>query len=120
MTTGERSCAAIPLVLMMTFALACAAPARAETANAALPVVDAIEGTVAGDCRALAAHLEEQNRKLGQELRQIKREIAVLNQNLERPGIREIMAGIGYILGLFGMAAFFAARRRRDRAPRGE
>jgi hypothetical protein len=50
---------------------------------------------------------------MNQELRQIKREIALLNQNLEQPGVREIMAGIGYILGLFGIAAFFAARRQK-------
>jgi len=45
-------------------------------------------------------------------LRQIKREIGMLNQNLEKPGAREIIAGVGFILGLFGTAALVMARRR--------
>lgn len=74
--------------------------------------------TVAGaeaqwqECGAVLTALEEQNRKLQQELRQIKREIGMLNQNLEKPGAREIIAGVGFILGLFGTAALFMARRR--------
>ncbi|WP_448871025.1 hypothetical protein [Desulfobulbus propionicus] len=67
---------------------------------------------VTTDCRALAVQIEEDNRRLRQELRQVKRELALLNQNLEKPGIREIMAGIGSILGLFGAAALVAGRRR--------
>lgn len=63
-------------------------------------------------CQALMTRIDEQNRKLSQELRQIKREITVLNQNLDKPGIKEAMTGIGYIFGLFGTAAFVAARRR--------
>lgn len=64
------------------------------------------------DCSAVLTALEEQNRKLQQELRQIKREIGVLNQNLEKPGAREIIAGVGFILGLFGTAALFTTKRR--------
>ena len=69
-------------------------------------------GEQPGDCQTLVARIDEQNQKMSQELRQIKREIAALNQNLEKPGIKDVMAGIGYILGLFGVAAFAAARRR--------
>lgn len=63
-------------------------------------------------CSALMAKLEEQNLQLSRELRLIKRDIAALNQNLEKPGIQEAMAGIGYILGLFGVAAMYTARRQ--------
>ncbi len=56
--------------------------------------------------------LQEQDRKNSRELRQIKREIAALGQQLENPGIREIIGGIGYILGLFGVAAFVASRKK--------
>jgi len=63
-------------------------------------------------CSALMAKLEEQNLQLSRELRLIKRDIAALNQNLEKPGIQEVMAGFGYILGLFGVAAFCTARRQ--------
>jgi hypothetical protein len=63
-------------------------------------------------CSALMAKLEEQNLQLSRELRLIKRDIAALSQNLEKPGIQEAMAGIGYILGLFGVAALYTARRQ--------
>ena len=64
------------------------------------------------DCRALLARIDEQERKLNQELRQIKRELAALNQRLEEPGLKEALAGVGFILGLLGLAAFAVARRR--------
>jgi hypothetical protein len=39
-------------------------------------------------------------------------EIAALRADLEKPGIKDVFAGIGYIFGLFGAAAFVAARRK--------
>lgn len=49
--------------------------------------------------------------------RAVEKKVAPLRQMLERqagdgPGMVEIVGGIGYILGLFGVAAFFAARRK--------
>ena len=67
------------------------------------------------DCPALASQVSEENRRLREELRQVKRELALLNQNLEKPGAREIIAGIGFILGLFGAAALVGARRQGAR-----
>jgi nickel transport protein len=56
--------------------------------------------------------LKEQNSKLSSELRRIQREIAALRADLNKPGIKDVFAGIGYIFGLFGVAAFVAARRK--------
>jgi len=56
--------------------------------------------------------LKEQNSKLSSDLRRIQREIAALRADLEKPGIKDVFAGIGYIFGLFGAAAFVAARRK--------
>lgn len=56
--------------------------------------------------------IQEQNRKMSEELRRIQREIAALRADLDKPGLLEIFAGIGYILGLFGIAAYVAARRK--------
>jgi hypothetical protein len=56
--------------------------------------------------------LKEQNRKLSNDLRRIQREIAALRADLDKPGIKDVFAGIGYIFGLFGAAAFVAARRK--------
>jgi len=56
--------------------------------------------------------LKEQNSKLSSDLRRIQREIAALRADLEKPGLKEVFAGIGYIFGLFGVAAFVASRRK--------
>jgi nickel transport protein len=57
--------------------------------------------------------LKEQHSKLSGDLRRIQREIAALRADLGKPGIQEIFSGIGYIFGLFGVAAFVASRRKR-------
>ena len=64
------------------------------------------------DCGALSAMLARQNADLSRDLRRIQREIAALRADLDKPGVRDVAAGVGYILGLFGTAAFVAARRR--------
>ncbi len=99
-----------PLVLAGVVALATGLPAVVAFAEeAALPPPQVM------DCPSLAAQVVEDNRRLREELRQVKRELALLNQNLEKPGMREIIAGIGSILGLFGAAALVSARRRDAR-----
>lgn len=64
------------------------------------------------DWQAVLTRIDQQNRELKQELRQVKREMAILNQNLEAPGLKEIITGVGFLFGLFGAAALVAARRR--------
>jgi hypothetical protein len=64
--------------------------------------------------QAVIALLKEQNSKLSGDLRRIQREIAALRADLNEPGMENIFSGIGYILGLFGTAAFVAARRRKE------
>lgn len=58
------------------------------------------------------ALLKEQNSALSADLRRIQREIAALRADLDQPGVKDVFAGIGYIFGLFGAAAFAASRRR--------
>jgi nickel transport protein len=58
------------------------------------------------------ALLKAQNSELSSDLRRVHREIAALRADLDEPGMKEVFAGIGYIVGLFGVAAFAAARRR--------
>lgn len=62
--------------------------------------------------QAVITLLKEQNSKLSGDLRRIQREIAALRADLDKPGIRDVFAGIGYIFGLFGVAAFVASRRK--------
>jgi nickel transport protein len=60
----------------------------------------------------VAALIKEQNHKLSGELRRIQREIAALRADLNKPRLKDVFSGIGYIFGLFGVAAFVAARRK--------
>lgn len=69
--------------------------------------------TVSVVSEEVMALLEEQNSQLSRDLRRIHREIAALRADLDEPGMKEVFAGIGYIVGLFGVAAFAAARRSR-------
>ncbi|MBU4010518.1 MAG: hypothetical protein KJ882_07105, partial [Proteobacteria bacterium] len=56
--------------------------------------------------------LKEQNSKMSAELRRIQREIAALRADLDKPGLKDVFSGIGYIFGLFGTAAFVASRKK--------
>lgn len=60
----------------------------------------------------ILALLKEQNTALSRDLSRIQREIAALRADLDTPGVKDVFAGIGYIFGLFGAAAFAASRRR--------
>jgi nickel transport protein len=65
-----------------------------------------------GNATEIIQLLKEQNSNLSRDLRRIQREIAALRADLDKPGLKEVFAGIGYIFGLFGVAAFVAARRK--------
>ncbi|MCF8025291.1 MAG: hypothetical protein K9J79_04945 [Desulfobacteraceae bacterium] len=79
---------------------------------AGMPALLFAQSPQENDRQAVVALLKEQNRQLSGDLRHIRREIAALRAQLEEPGLRDIFAGIGYIFGLFGVAAFVAARRK--------
>ena len=85
-------------------------PTEEQTKPAVIP-------SQADTCQAIIAKLDEQNQKVSEELRRIKRDIAALNQTIAEPGLSEAISGIGYIFGLFGVAAFMASRRN-NQAPR--
>ena len=68
----------------------------------------------ADSCQEIVTQLDAQNKKLSGDLRRIQREIAALRADLDKPGLDDIFSGIGYILGLFGTAAFVASRRRKE------
>jgi nickel transport protein len=67
------------------------------------------------NCQVLTAAMEENQAAISRDLRQIKRDLAKLEQKLDQPGISQIFAGIGYIFGLCGVAAFVASRKNRGR-----
>jgi hypothetical protein len=83
------------------------------------PTVPPAQGSVVqnvslGQCSELVALLAEQDQKNSREFRQIKRDIGALTQQVAEPGMREIFGGVGYILGLFGVAAYVASRKKAN------
>jgi hypothetical protein len=68
-------------------------------------------GTPPPECRELAAMFQQQRGLISRETGQLKREIAALREDLSKPGLREIFAGIGYIFGLAGIALYIQSRR---------
>jgi nickel transport protein len=64
-----------------------------------------------GECGELVRLLEQQKTQLSRELGQIKREVALLREELGKPGLKEIFAGLGYILGLAGVGLYIHCRR---------
>lgn len=90
-----------------------AAPGAVKEPKAASqPVAQAAPQMAPAELEALVERAAERAAE-----RAVEKKVAPLRQMLERqagdgPGLVEIVGGIGYILGLFGVAAFFAARRR--------
>jgi hypothetical protein len=85
-------------------------PAWAASEEAASPQPEA-GATV--DNQQLAALIQQQKNLITRETGQLKREIAALREDLSKPGIKEIFAGIGYILGLAGVGLYAHCRKTR-------
>ncbi len=92
------------LLLVLCWLLPALPAAAQEKPAAAQPPVES--------CADLAALLVRQEEHTSRELKQLKRDLAALSQQIEEPGMSEILGGIGYILGIFGVAAYVASRRR--------
>ena len=106
MTIGQGKSMAwrAPALLVLCWLLPVLPAAAEEKPAAAPPSVES--------CADLAALLVRQEEHTSRELKQLKRDLAALSQKVEEPGASEIFGGIGYILGIFGVAAYVASRRR--------
>ena len=78
-----------------------------------LPATLWAQGPQEDNYQEVVTLLQEQNSKLSGEIRRIHREIAALRADLEKPDVKDVFGGIGYILGLCGVAALVAARRKK-------
>jgi hypothetical protein len=92
--------------------LALGAEPQAEQPAAEGPSAKSID-SVGADCRQLAELLQQQKGLISREIGQVKREIAALRDDISKPGIKEVFAGIGYILGLGGIGLYVHCRRNR-------
>ncbi len=94
-----------------TFALAeapGAAPPAAAPAAPAAPAAASAPVVVPGGNLGQ----EELAGLLREELAPLKAQLARLAAAQERAGVREVVGGLGWIAGLFGLAAWWAGRRR--------
>jgi len=64
----------------------------------------------AADPEALGS-LAAGQQDIRREITRLHREIAVLRAEMAQPGLTEILGGIGYIIGFFGLYAWFRVRR---------
>ena len=64
-------------------------------------------------CGEVLARVKKLDKKMSRELRQIKRDLVVMRQAGEETSFKDVVGGVGYILGLFGAAAFVASRKER-------
>uniref|UniRef100_A0A831ZZJ2 Uncharacterized protein n=1 Tax=Desulfacinum infernum TaxID=35837 RepID=A0A831ZZJ2_9BACT len=102
------SCAGIPALAAEP------ATGSSEARESAAVGADAEKWT--GEAVRILEAMQSQQREMAQELRAVKREIAALKVALNEPGFKDIVGGIGYILGFFGIAFYLHARRRHQRS----
>ena len=60
----------------------------------------------------LIERIDEQHQALSKDLRRLHRELAALKAAQNKPGLTEIIGGIGWIIGLFGTAAYVSTRNK--------
>ncbi len=56
--------------------------------------------------------LEQENDALLRKVRRLERQTAAQREELSTPGASQIIGGLGYIVGLFGVAGWAAARKK--------
>jgi hypothetical protein len=70
------------------------------------------KGLPGQDCTQIIELLQQERNLITREMAQLKRELASLREEIAKPGLKEVFAGIGYILGLTGIALYFQTRKR--------
>ncbi|WP_123290482.1 hypothetical protein [Desulfosoma caldarium] len=106
-------------LVILCFGLAGAMTYGQQSATAGLeaqeikPADPSENASQAQDVIQLLHALQAQQREMSQELRAMKREMAALKAAMQEPDFKDILGGIGYILGIFGVAYYMQARRLR-------
>ncbi len=67
------------------------------------------EGGTAAYEEAVEARSDEEARR---KIESLSKEIERLREEAERPGLTEIIGGIGWIMGILGIAAYIKSRRK--------
>ena len=100
--------------VIITILLIAAGSAVATETSTAPPLQTALveKGAVPADYAIILERIDEQHQALSKDLRRLHRELAALKADQNKPGLTEIIGGIGWIIGLFGTAAYVSSRRK--------
>ncbi|WP_320008327.1 hypothetical protein [Maridesulfovibrio sp.] len=85
-------------------------PSSGAQSSAAPATEPMTETALQTESNADLARLSAQVKTLTDKVETLKR--LIISQQEKGPGVNEIFSGIGYILGLFGVAAFFLSRKK--------
>lgn len=59
--------------------------------------------------------LQQENASLQRKVRRLEAEVTAMREELNTPHASQVFSGIGYIVGIFGIAGWIAARKQRGR-----
>ena len=59
--------------------------------------------------------LQQENKSLQHKVRRLEAQVAAMREELNAPKASQIVGGIGYIVGIFGVAGWIAARNKNRR-----
>lgn len=107
---GKRLC-----TVLLLWAVFFSIPAGiGHSQQAATPNDDQLRASAS--CQEMLTLVKAHQKFMERDLRRLHRELAMLEQQIQEPGLREIFGGLGYILGLFGVAFYVYAQRRLKEA----
>jgi len=58
------------------------------------------------------SQLQQENRQLQRQVRRLEVQVEALREELNAPNASQVIGGIGYIVGIFGVAGWIAARKK--------
>ncbi len=94
---------------MTSFRQLCCLAALLLTLFLACPLSATIQPTAT---ESTAQQLQQENAALQRRVRRLESQVAAQREELNSPGATQIIAGIGYIVGIFGIIGWLAARKK--------
>ena len=61
------------------------------------------------------AQLQQENASLQRQVKRLEAQVTAMREELNTPDATQIVGGIGYIVGIFGIAGWIAARKKSGR-----
>ena len=65
--------------------------------------------------RPTLAQLQQENSRLQRQVRRLEAQVEAMREELNAPDATQVIGGIGYIVGIFGVAGWIAARKKNGR-----